>query len=219
MAACSAATPVATPPATATATATSTSTSTSTSTPRDDRVPSRCADASAALCVPPAAFVERLCAKPQQDLALALFAKSTPFARGYLRGKLDELVFDEEVLILRFRAPQKGGMVVGSGNGSYDVLRWDGTCSTGVEAEMIARVRPARPRAAHVQWHRIGSRLQDALIAASDAVKAAHTRRGRECRGAMTGDVSAACERADQALADAVIDCVRARALPEPPDH
>ena len=36
-------------------------------------------------------------------------------------------------------------MVVGSGAGTYDVLRWDGSCSTGVEAEMISKTRPGRP--------------------------------------------------------------------------
>ena len=97
-------------------------------------------------------------------------------------------------------------MVVGSGNGTYDVLRWDGTCSRGVEAEMLVRARPARPRSAHVQWHRIGSALQDALIAGSEPVKRAHAKRGKECQGASSGDVSKSCEAADQALVDAIVD-------------
>lgn len=152
-----------------------------------------------------------------QDVALALFSKETPFTRLYLRGKLDELVFDEEVLALRFHGPQKGGMVVGSGNGTYDVLRWDGTCSRGVEAEMLVRASPGRPRSAHIQWHRIGSAMQDALIAGSDSVKRAHAKRGKECQGASSGDVSKSCEVADQALVDAVTDYVRTRGgLPEP---
>jgi hypothetical protein len=152
-----------------------------------------------------------------QDVALALFSKDTPFTRMYLRGKLDELVFDEEVLVLRFHGPQKGGMVIGSGNGTYDVLRWDGTCATAVEAEMLVRARPGRPRSAHIQWHRIGSAMQDALIAGSDSVKRAHAKRGKECQGASSGDVSKSCEVADQALIDAVTDYVRTRGgLPEP---
>jgi|ERR1019366_1561241 hypothetical protein len=180
-------------------------------------LPAACADAASTVCAPPGEFVERLCAKPLQDVALALFAKETPFTRLYLKGKFDELGFDEEVLALRFHGPQKGGMVVGSGNGTYDLLRWDGTCSRGVEAEMIGRTRPGRPRSAHVQWHRIGSTYQDALIAGSDAVKRAHARRGKECQGAMSGDVSRACEGADEALADAVVDFVRTHGgLPEP---
>jgi hypothetical protein len=180
-------------------------------------VPTACADPASPVCTPPGAFVERLCAKAHQDHALALFSKDTPFTRLYLRGKMDELMLDEEVLALRFLAPQKGGMVVGSGNGSYQVLRWDGTCSTGVEAEMVSRTRPPQPKTAVVRWHRIADRVQDALVASSDAVKKAHAKRGKECQGAMSGDVSASCERADKALAAAIVDYVRANGgLPQP---
>ncbi len=185
--------------------------------PAEGKLPSSCADAKSSVCTPPGAFVERLCAKPRQDIALGLFAPSMPFTRGYLRGRLDELVLDEEVLVLRFHAPQKNGIIVGNGGGTYDVLRWDGTCSTGVEAEMVTRARPPRPRTAHVQWHRIATPIQDALITSSEAVKRAHTKRGKECKGAMTGDVSAACEKADDALVAAVVDYVRSGgALPVP---
>jgi hypothetical protein len=180
-------------------------------------LPTECADPAAPVCTPPGDFVERLCVKPMQDVALSLFAKETPFTRLYLRGKLDELDFDEEVLALRIHEPQKGGMVVGSGKGTYDVLRWDGTCSRGVEAEMLGRTRPARPRSAHVPWHRIGASLQDTLIASSDAVKRAHARRGKECQGAMSGDVSRSCEVADQALVDAIVDWVRTHGGLPPP--
>jgi hypothetical protein len=151
-------------------------------------------------------------------VALALLAKETPFTRLYLKGKLDELDFDEEVLALRFHGPQKGGMVVGSGAGTYDLLRWDGTCSRGVEAEAIGRTRPARPRSARVQWHRISPALQDALIANSDPVKKAHARRGKECQGAMSGDVSKGCVEADRALVDAIVDHVRNHGGLPPPE-
>jgi hypothetical protein len=169
------------------------------------------------LCTPPAKFTDRLCTKPHQDAALALFAKSSPFTRLYLKAKLDELLFDEEVLALRFHAAPRGGMVVGSGNGTYDVLRWDGTCSTGVEAEVFTRTRPASPRAAHVQWHRVSEAIQISLLSASDTVKRAHARRGKECKGAMSGEVSAACEKADAALVEAIVAYVRSVGqLPEP---
>jgi hypothetical protein len=180
-------------------------------------VPVACEGKSADLCMPPASFAERLCTKPHQDATLVLFAKRSPFTRLYLKAKLDELVFDEEVLALRFHAQPKGGMVVGSGNGTYDVLRWDGSCSTGVEAEVFTRSRPPNPRTARVKWHRVGERMQTSLIASSDAVKRAHARRGKECKGAMTGDVSAACEKADTALVDAIVEYVRSGGdLPEP---
>jgi hypothetical protein len=68
-----------------------------------------------------------------------------------------------------------------------------------------------------VQWHRISAGYQDALVAGSDAIKKAHAKRGKECQGAMSGDVSRACEGADQALVDAVVDFVRTHGgLPEP---
>jgi hypothetical protein len=172
-------------------------------------LPSKCADASSAVCTPPGDFVDRLCTKPHQDIALWLFGKDTPFTRLYLRGKFDELAFDEEVLALRYRATPKGGIQVGNSTGSYDVLRWDGSCSTGVDAEMITTSRPPTPRTAHVQWHRMGGSTQDALIAASDAVKRARAKRGKECQGAMTGDVSASCQKADASLVSAVVDYVR----------
>jgi hypothetical protein len=168
--------------------------------------------------MPASRFVDRLCEKPHPNTALALFGPSTPFTRAYLRGKVDELSTDEEVLVLRQHVPQQGGMVVGSGKGTYDLLRWDGTCSIGIEAELVTRTRPPRPRAAHVQWHRIDSKIQDALVASSDAVKRAHSRRGRECKGAMTGDVSAACEHADDALVSALVDYVRSGGQLPPPD-
>jgi len=183
-------------------------------------LPTACADSSSKdLCLPPAGFVDRLCEKPRQGAALALFASSTPFTRAYLRGRVDELSSDEEVLVLRRRAPQQGGIVVGSGKGTYDLLRWDGTCSMGIEAEMVTRTRPPRPRTAHVQWHRIDTKIQDALVASSDAVRRAHAKRGRECKGAMSGDVSAACEKADDALVSALVDYVRSGgAFPAPDD-
>jgi hypothetical protein len=105
---------------------------------------------------------------------------------------------------------------VGSGNGTYDLLRWDGTCAMGIEAEAVTRTKPARPRTAHIQWHRIATQTQDALIAASDAVKRAHAKRGKECKGAMSGDVSAQCARADEALVAAVADYVRSGAALPP---
>jgi hypothetical protein len=179
-------------------------------------LPTACSDPGAPVCVPPPGFVDRLCAKPHADAALALFAPAQPFTRMYLKGRLDELLADEEALVLRFHAPQKGGIVVGSGGGTYDLLRWDGTCATGVEAEAVTHAKPARPRTAHIQWHRIATKTQDALIASSDAVKRAHARRGKECKGAMSGDVSAQCARADEALVAAVVDYVRSGAALPP---
>jgi hypothetical protein len=191
-----------------------------TSTPTDDPgLPSECADVAAPVCTPPSDFVDRLCERPFQDVTLSLFARGTPFTRGYLRGKLDELSWDEEVLIVRSRGPQKGGIIVGSNLGTYDVLRWDGSCARAVEAQMITRTKPASPKTARIRWQRMGARTQDALVAANEAVKRARAKRGRECKGAMTGEVSAACDKADDALTNAVAEYVRSNgALPAPDD-
>ena len=180
-------------------------------------LPTACANPSASTCTPPSSFVDRLCTKPHQEIALALFGK-TPFTRLYLKGKMDELSFQEEVLALRFHGQAKGGMQVGSGNGSYDVLRWDGSCSMAVDADILGTTAPSgKPKAARVLWHRIGDRMQTALITGNDAIHKAHARRGKECQGAMTGDVSAACQKADTALVDAIVDYVRGGgALPAP---
>ncbi len=122
------------------------------------------------------------------------------------------------MLALRFHGQAKGGMQVGSGNGSYDVLRWDGSCSMAVDADILGTAAPSgRPKAARVLWHRIGDKMQTALITGNDAIHKAHSKRGKECQGAMSGDVSAACQKADNALVDAIIDYVRGGgALPVP---
>ena len=55
-------------------------------------MPTACANPSAAFCTPPSDFVDRLCAKPHQGTALALFSHDTPFTRLYVRGRVDELL-------------------------------------------------------------------------------------------------------------------------------
>src|SRR5581483_6142646 len=85
------ATEASTGPATAPGTATTTARGTSTPTDAPPDLPTACADASSAACTPPSEYVDRLCPRPHQDLALALLARGTPFTRLYLRGKLDEL--------------------------------------------------------------------------------------------------------------------------------
>ncbi len=171
--------------------------------------PTACADKAAEVCTPSAAFVDSLCSKSHQDLALPLFASGTPFTRMYLRGKMDELIFDEEVLALRFHGVPKGGIQVGSASGSYDVLRWDGSCAMAVDADMLTKNKPGRPKTARVKWHRLADKTQMALIGSSETVKRAYKKRGAECQGAMSGDVSAACEKADGALVDAIVDYIR----------
>ena len=156
-----------------------------------------------------------------------LFGKGSPWTRAYLRGDVDgwyasgggsaraRLLFDEEVLVLRVRAPATTGVVVGNGSTSYDVLRWDGLCYT-LDVGELTMKRPPKPKHPALAFHRLSDATQTALIK-DDRVRAAHAKRGKECHGVTTGDVTLACERADHALGEAVIDYVNAGgALPPP---
>ena len=187
-------------------------------------MPTGCSPA-ATYCTPPAPFVDRLCGGLFLDAAMTLFAGESPWTRGYLAGDVDgwyasggasaraKLEFDEEVLVLRFREPPKNGIVVSNG-GSYDVLRWDGLCYTLDAGEFTTR-RPPRVKRAAIPFHRLGPRLQAALLG-DPHVKSASERRGKECHGVTRGDVSLECVKADQGLSAAVVDYVRAHKLPGP---
>ena len=176
--------------------------------------PSRGSD----LCTPPVDFVERLCDRNHADAALSLFARDAPWTRGYLRGKVEAwnasggastravLAFDEEVIVLRFRAPGKGGIVVSGAGGSYDVLRLDGNCFT-LDPENITTKRPPNPKHGPILFHRFAARTKDALLA-NDAVRGAYIKRMKECQGATSGEVSMACVRADDGLSAAVASFV-----------
>jgi hypothetical protein len=191
-------------------------------------MPTACASpADPDACVPPAPFVDALCNGSFPDATLALFAKGSPWSRAYLKGDVDgwyasgggsaraRLLFDEEVLVLRVRAPASSGVVVGNGSTGYDVLRWDGLCYT-VDSGELTRKRPPKARHPSLAFHRLGDATQAALLK-DEKVRTARTARGKECKGAMTGEVTLACERADHGLAEAVADAVsRGVALPPP---
>jgi hypothetical protein len=166
----------------------------------------------------PEEFVDRLCRRPFVDVTLALFQKSAPWTRAYLRNKVDAwymgghsaratLAFDEEVLVLRFHAPGKGGMVVQGSAGTYDVLRWDGRCYT-LDSDEITTTQPPQARTARLQWDRIGSPMQQAVLK-NDDVKRAFDRRSKACKSASRDDPPPACEAADATLGFAVANHVR----------
>jgi hypothetical protein len=196
-------------------------------TPPPADLPTACASTTGELCTPPNEFVDRLCDRNYADAALSLFAKSSPFTRVFLRGKVEAwyagggassrevLAFDEEVLVLRFRSPNSGGIIVNDNGGSYDVLRWNGNCFTLDGGEVTAK-RPPKPRTAPIQFHRLDDKTQNALLE-NTAVRAAYAKRGKECKGATSGEVTTACVRADDALSAAVVDYVRGGGtLPRP---
>jgi hypothetical protein len=178
-------------------------------------------------CVPDPAFVKRLCDATFPDVALTLMSQSSPFARMYLKGDIDgwnadggasaraRLMFDEEVLALRKRAPQAGGMSVGSGGASWLVMRWDGNCYTLDEGELSTK-KPPSPKTSAIPWRLYEAPTKDALLK-SQKVLAAYQKRGKECKGVVSGDVSRACEQADNTLSAAVVAEARGGiALPVP---
>jgi hypothetical protein len=179
-------------------------------------------------CVPDPLFVKRLCDGSFPDVALLLMSKAMPFAHAYLRGDVDgwnaeggasaraKLKFDEEVLILKKRTANHDGIQV-SGTGGFQVMRWDGNCYTLAEDELTTR-RPPSAKWAPVVWRFLANATKDALLD-NATVKAAYDRRGRECKGAVSGEVTSACEKSDQDLSAAVIAAVRTGATIPTPDR
>jgi hypothetical protein len=179
-------------------------------------------------CLPPRAFVQKLCSASYPAVALYLFANRSPWARGYLRGKTKAwnasggasdngwLDFDEEVLVLAERKADLGGMQVsGTGGASYDALRWDGSCVT-LSSEEMTLDKPPAPKNAKVEWRFLDDNVQESLR--SDAkVNEAYLARRKECKGATSGDVSMKCVKADEKLSAAIVAYLRGGAsLPEP---
>ena len=120
-------------------------------------IPTECAKKGGSTCVPPKAFVQKLCGQSSYPgVALFMFANSSPWTRIYLRGKVKAwnasggasdnssfLEFDEEVLALAERKADMGGMQVSGAGGSYDALRWDGSCVTLQSEEVTMSKAPA----------------------------------------------------------------------------
>ena len=179
-------------------------------------------------CVPDPVFVKRLCNGNFPDVALLLMSKSMPFAHAYLRGDVDgwnaeggasaraRLKFDEEVLLLKKRSANSGGMQV-SGTGGYLVMRWDGNCYTLSDDEVTTHKPPAA-KFAPIQWRYLADATKNGLLD-NDQVKAAYEKRGKECKGAVSGDVTLSCQKADEALSAAVVAAVRGGASVPTPEH
>jgi hypothetical protein len=192
-------------------------------------VPTACASLDAAVCVPDLGFVKRMCNGSFPDVALLLLAKDAPFTRMYMKGDVDgwnadggasaraRLRFDEEMLVLRRRTPPAGGIVVGSGGAGYLVMRWDGNCYTLEDAELTTK-KPAAPKYAPIPWRLFSDRTKAALLK-SPKILAAYQKRGKECKGAISGEVTRACEQADTALSAAVVAEIRGGLTIPVPEH
>jgi hypothetical protein len=190
-------------------------------------VPNACAPGDTDTCMPGVSFADKVCAASRPDVALVLFAKGSPWARLYLKGDVDgwnaegggssraRLAFDEEVVVLKKRAPGGPGAISVGGSTGYQVMRWDGNCYSLDEGE-VTRRRPPKAKHPSIPWRYLDETWRNALL--GDAgVKAAYSKRGKECKGVTLGDVSLACEKADTAFSDAIVGAVQSGvALPTP---
>ena len=193
-------------------------------------VPSACASADSPVCVPDFAFVKRMCNGSFPDVALLLMAKDTPFTRMFMKGDVDgwnadggasaraRLRFDEEMLVLRRRSPPAGGIVVGSGGAGYLVMRWDGNCYTLEDTELTTKKPAGVAKHASLPWRLYAEKTKAALLG-KPKVLGAYQKRGKECKGVVSGEVSKACEQADAALSAAVVAEIRGGATIPTPEH
>ena len=161
-------------------------------------VPTKCFK-SGATCSPDPKFVKRLCNGKYPSLGLYLFSNPA-WTRGYLTrrtqawnasgGASDSgwVEFDEEVLILYARVPDAGGMQVSGAGGSYDALRWDGSCVT-LQSEEVTMSKAPAPKFPPIDFRYLDDDTQEALRKDDKLNKAWQARRA-ECKGATSGDVS-----------------------------
>jgi hypothetical protein len=180
-------------------------------------VPTSCA---ANPCVLPPAVAKKLCSKANADVAVALFAKDTPWTRVYVNVKQADsynglggpssekkLTFDEELLVLAERNTDLGGMQVSGAGGAYDTMRWDGTCATLSQAEVTTR-KPPHAKHAVIPWRFLADTTQQALRKDGKTDALVGERR-KQCKGVTSGVVSLACEKTDRALNDRIVEAVR----------
>jgi hypothetical protein len=188
-------------------------------------VPTECFKAGRT-CSPAPAFVKRLCNGKFPSVGLYLFS-NPKWTRGYLTrrtqawnasgGASDSgwVEFDEEVLILYARVADAGGMQVSGAGGSYDALRWDGSCVT-LQSEEVTMSKAPSPKYPPIDFRYLDDDTQEALRKDEKINKAWQDRR-KECKGATSGDVSLKCVKADEALTKSVIGFVRGGgSIPEP---
>jgi hypothetical protein len=144
-------------------------------------------------CLPPPAFVKKLCTGSFPEVAIGMFSKGTPWTRLWLAADVDawnasagnfthraKLAFDEEVLVLsRHAAASVGGIVMTEAQASYDVLRWDGSCVSITEGELTAKP-PPKAHPSPLLWGRLEETTRRALLTSSK-VKTSHAALEKAC--------------------------------------
>ncbi len=191
-------------------------------------VPSRCVVRKGA-CMPPIKWAERLCQSGvYEDLALYMFQAGTPWTRFYMRTGLnavngwgptvaEDLVYREEVIPINYRRQTEAFSVEGS-LGTFDVIRWNGSCVT-LDVGEVTKKQPPAPRNSRVEWKELSEEMQDALRKGSE-VESVYQARRKECKGASIGRVTDKCESLDKKLPDVIASYVRRTSdLPEPTEH
>ncbi len=165
--------------------------------------PTRCAKSGATSCTPTKKTIKRLCKKKSQEVALRMFKPGTPWKRLHIRNNIETrysknryaktqlLRTAEEVLVLVDRTKAKGGMTV-SGYGNYDVIRFNGHCTT-VMAGDLFQFRPTVADYAPMNWKRMKRATRKALLTSKGITWRADRRkdicksygkRSLECEGA-----------------------------------
>lgn len=192
-------------------------------------LPSECVRDEHQLCLPPPAWAENLCAGNYPDLALKLFAKGTPWTRGYLRRTVDawnasgrassneKVEFDEEVLLLTHRPAATGGMVVSGATGSFQALRWNGQCVSLMGDEVTQRL-PPKAKHSSIPWRSLDFKTREALMADGKIGPLVEEQR-KECKGANMGDPSAACKKIDAKLSATIVNFIRNGGEVPVPEH
>ena len=173
------------------------------------------------LCLPPRAFVRRLCQGASTVVAFHLLKKDTPFSRGFVRARKvppvnalggpssdANLEFGEEVLLLTHTDDGAPGKMQVSGMGGYDVLRWDGTCANLADGELALRA-PIPAKHAPIEWRYIDENVQEALLK-DDGIREARKQQRQHCHGVTLGSRSPQCVAADARLEDRIFAAVRA---------
>jgi hypothetical protein len=172
------------------------------------------------LCLPPRAFVRRLCQGASTVVAFHLLKKDTPFTRGFVRARKvppvnalggpssdASLEFGEEVLILTHTDDGAPGKMQVSGMGGYDVLRWDGTCANLADGELALRP-PVPAKHAPIEWRYVDESVQEALLK-DDGIREARKQQRQHCHGVTLGSRSPQCVAADARLEDRIFAAVR----------
>lgn len=190
-------------------------------------LPTDCTPDEHKLCLPPAEWAESLCGGSFPEVALTMFGKGTPWTRGYLRRSVEawnasgrassneKVEFDEEVILLVHKAPATGGMVVSGATGSFQALRWNGTCVSLMGDEVTQRL-PPKAKFAKIPWKTLDFKTREALMAQEKIGPLVEEQR-KECKGSSMSEPSAACKKIDAKLSATIVEFIRSGgALPAP---